>query len=166
MIRTNFPAIAFATVALLCGSIATAQPSVKAADTPNYALAERFSANRVSKMVFTTKTNPKWFRQGDKFLYEWKTSDGTQYYIADPVAGRTTPVFDLDKLAMKITEITRDPFDARHIPFHDLKIDRKNWSIISDTAFPTVTSHGTQKTDPRDSRAGRACHLTEWSECS
>ena len=145
MIRTNFPAIAFATVALLCGSIATAQPSVKAADTPNYALAERFSANRVSKMVFTTKTNPKWFRQGDKFLYEWKTSDGTQYYIADPVAGRTTPVFDLDKLAMKITEITRDPFDARHIPFHDLKIDRKDDGYLTFDIRSTQEKRDTTK---------------------
>ncbi|MGM9766593.1 MAG: DPP IV N-terminal domain-containing protein, partial [Candidatus Cryptobacteroides sp.] len=90
---------------------------------PNYALAERFSAKRVGQMVFTTEVRPSWFRTGNRFLYQWKTSSGTNYYIADPVLGKTTPVFDLDKLAMKLTEIVRDPFDARHIPFRNLEID-------------------------------------------
>ncbi|MGM9736237.1 MAG: DPP IV N-terminal domain-containing protein [Candidatus Cryptobacteroides sp.] len=148
MRRMYFPAMAMAAVAFLCGTVSTAQPASKAADTPNYALAERFSTKRVSKMVFTTNTKPQWFRQGDKFIYEWKTSEGVQYYIADPVAGRTTPVFNLDRLAMKLTEVTKDPFDARHIPFKDLRIDRE------DDRFLTFDITGSQ--EKRDtSKAGK-----------
>lgn len=98
--------------------------------TPNYALAERFSAKRVSQMVFTTSTRPMWFHEGDKFLYPWKTSDGTQYYIADPKAGKVEPAFDMEKLAMQITEITRDPFDAQHLPIRDLAIDADNDKVL------------------------------------
>lgn len=94
--------------------------------TPNYELAERFSAKRIGQMVFSTSVRPVWFRNGDKFLYAWKTSDGTQYYIADPKAGKTEPVFDMDKLAMQITEIMRDPFDAKHLPISNISIDPEN----------------------------------------
>ena len=80
--------------------------------TPNYALAERFSAKAVNNMVFSTQIVPNWFRDSDKFWYSWKTSDGTKYYIVDPAAGTKTELFDMDKLAMQLTEIVKDPFDA------------------------------------------------------
>lgn len=98
--------------------------------TPNYELAERFSAKRIGQMVFSTSVRPVWFRNGDKFLYAWKTSDGTQYYIADPKAGKTEPVFDMDKLAMQITEIMRDPFDAKHLPISNISIDQENDGVL------------------------------------
>lgn len=98
--------------------------------TPNYELAERFSAKRIGQMVFSTSVRPVWFRNGDKFLYAWKTSDGTQYYIADPKAGKTEPLFDMDKLAMQITEIMRDPFDAKHLPISNISIDPENDGIL------------------------------------
>lgn len=98
--------------------------------TPNYELAERFSAKRIGQMVFSTSVRPVWFRNGDKFLYAWKTSDGTQYYIANPKAGKTEPVFDMDKLAMQITEIMRDPFDAKHLPISNISIDPENDGIL------------------------------------
>lgn len=98
--------------------------------TPNYELAERFSAKRIGQMVFSTSVRPVWFRNGDKFLYAWKTSDGTQYYIADPKAGKTEPVFDMDRLAMQITEIMRDPFDAKHLPISNISIDPENDGIL------------------------------------
>ena len=98
--------------------------------TPNYELAERFSAKRIGQLVYSTSVRPVWFRNGDKFLYAWKTSDGTQYYIADPKAGKTEPVFDMDRLAMQITEIMRDPFDAKHLPISNISIDPENDGIL------------------------------------
>ena len=37
--------------------------------TPNYELAERFSAARVSKMLYSTRVSPEWFSDGDRFIY-------------------------------------------------------------------------------------------------
>ena len=37
---------------------------------PNYALAERFSAERTAKMVFTTQVRPMWLRDGSRFIYQ------------------------------------------------------------------------------------------------
>ena len=98
--------------------------------TPNYGLAERFSAKRLGQMVFTTSVRPEWFRNGDRFLYAWKTSEGTEYYVADPKAGKVEKAFDMDKLAMQITEIVRDPFDAKHLPVRNLTIDPENDNVL------------------------------------
>ena len=89
---------------------------------PNYDLASQFSAKRISQMVFSTELSPNWFRDSDKFWYAWKTPAGTQYWIVDPETGTRTPAFDMEKLAMEITAITRDPFDAQHLPIEGLKL--------------------------------------------
>ena len=88
----------------------------------NYALAERFSAPKVDKMVYSTRITPHWFAGDDRFWYEWKTSEGTRYYIVDPATGAKTEVFDMEKLAMQLTAIVRDPFDAQHIPLRNLRL--------------------------------------------
>ncbi len=89
---------------------------------PNYALAERFSAKRVNNMVFSTQIRPQWFRDSEKFWYSWRTAEGTRYWIVDPASGTKSELFDMEKLAMQLTEIVRDPFDAQHIPFQNLKL--------------------------------------------
>ena len=88
----------------------------------NYDLAERFSPKKVNRMVFTQSIRANWFEKSDKFWYEWKNTDGVNYYIVDPVAKTKRYVFDLEQLAMQLTEITKDPFDAQHIPIKNLKL--------------------------------------------
>lgn len=38
----------------------------------NYELAARFSPKKVGKMVFSTAVNPRWFKNSDKFWYNWQ----------------------------------------------------------------------------------------------
>lgn len=127
---TNKKLVCAAALTLLAVSGMAQSRQERMVRTPNYELAERFSAKRIGQMVFSTSVRPVWFRNGDKFLYAWKTSDGTQYYIADPKAGKTEPVFDMDKLAMQITDIMRDPFDAKHLPISNISIDPENDGIL------------------------------------
>ena len=127
---TNRKLVCAAALTLLAVSGMAQSRQERMVRTPNYELAERFSAKRIGQMVFSTSVRPVWFRNGDKFLYAWKTSDGTQYYIADPKAGKTEPVFDMDRLAMQITEIMRDPFDAKHLPISNISIDPENDGVL------------------------------------
>lgn len=127
---TNKKLVCAAALTLLAVSGMAQSRQERMVRTPNYELAERFSAKRIGQMVFSTSVRPVWFRNGDKFLYAWKTSDGTRYYIADPKAGKTEPVFDMDRLAMQITEIMRDPFDAKHLPISNISIDPENDGVL------------------------------------
>lgn len=119
---------------LACAALLLCAPGFAQTQKANYALAERFSAKRVNQMVFSTQITPNWFRDSDKFWYSWRTPQGTRYYIVDPVKGTRTEVFDMDRLAMQVTEFVRYPFEAKHIPIRDLKLkDDKvfTFSIIS-----------------------------------
>ncbi|MBR3291320.1 MAG: DPP IV N-terminal domain-containing protein [Bacteroidales bacterium] len=92
------------------------------AQEPNYALAVQFSAKKVNNMVFSTSIRPNWFKNSDKFWYSWKDSNGTKYYIVDPVAKTRTEAFDMERLAMEISAIVKDPFDAQHLPLRKLEL--------------------------------------------
>ena len=107
-------------LAVLAGVFAQGADAPK--QRPNYDLASQFSAKRISQMVFSTELSPNWFRDSDKFWYAWKTPAGTQYWIVDPETGTRTQAFDMEKLAMEITAITRDPFDAQHLPIEGMKL--------------------------------------------
>lgn len=146
---TNKKLVCAAALTLLAVSGMAQSRQERMVRTPNYELAERFSAKRIGQMVFSTSVRPVWFRNGDKFLYAWKTSDGTQYYIADPKAGKTEPAFDMDKLAMQITEIMRDPFDAKHLPISNISIDPENDGILK---FDIKSSN--EKTDTTGKATG------------
>ena len=138
---------------VLCLTAAAQQPQQPAqrisrkVTTANYNLAERFSQKKVGQMVYSTRITPNWFAGSDRFWYSYKTSQGTKYYLVDPVAGKKSELFDMDKLAMQVTEITRDPYDAQHLPLRlELKEDKYfQFDIKSKTEKRDSTGKGTGK---------------------
>ena len=123
---------------------------------PNYDLAAQFSAKRISQMVFSTSLTPNWFRDSDKFWYEWKTPQGTQYWIVDPETGRKTPAFDMERLAMQITQTTRDPFDAQHLPIENLKLKDDRYFQFDIKGTQDVPDTLAQKRAEREKKDGKA----------
>ena len=109
----------------------------------NYGLAERFSQKKISQMVYSTRIRPNWFENSDRFWYSWRTAEGTKYFIVDPAKKSKTEVFDMTKLAMQLTEIVRDPFDAAHIPMQGLKLkDDKFFEFDIQSTRPKTDSLG------------------------
>ena len=135
-------------IAVVCSfSVLYAANSDKYANTPNYELASRFSAKRVSQMVFSTRIRPIWFKNSNKFWYKWTTSEGSKYYIVDPEKGKKTEIFDMERLAMQLTNTIRDPFDARHIPFRNLELrDDKVFTFEIKSTIDTVDKKDSTKT--------------------
>ena len=121
-------------LALLCLTAPAQKPSNKAT-TANYEHAGRFSTKKVRQMVFSTRMRPNWFVSSDKFWYGWRTSEGTRYYIVDAATGQKTEVFDMAWLAREITAVTRDPYDAQHLPLDlELRDDKFfQWDMTSKT---------------------------------
>src|SRR5690242_16445089 len=58
---------------------------------PNYALEERFLPDRLNKLVFDLAVTPHWFSESDRFWYSFQTTEGTRYYLVDPVKKSKTP---------------------------------------------------------------------------
>lgn len=106
--------------------------SVRAQETPepNYNLASRFSPNKISKMVHSTSVYPNWLRKGNRFWYQYKTtSQGSKYYIVDADKKTKTPLFDNEKMAKWLSEITKDPYEAKHLPRFNFKFTKDENAI-------------------------------------
>ncbi|MBN1970583.1 MAG: DPP IV N-terminal domain-containing protein [Candidatus Delongbacteria bacterium] len=82
----------------------------------DYRKAERFSPKQLRKMVFSTYVAPNWLKTGNKFWYKYKTTNGEYYYLVDPEKGRKELLFDNNYFASVLTELTKDPYDAQHLP--------------------------------------------------
>ena len=109
--------MALAVVGLLGTSTA-----VKAQERlPEYIQAEKFTQAKLGTMLFSTTVDPHWFQQGNCFWYQYKTSEGTFWYVVNPNTRSKSLLFDREEMASQLTEIVQDPFEARQLPIKNLK---------------------------------------------
>jgi len=92
----------------------------------NYDLAARFLPDQVGKLVFDLAVTPHWFSESDKFWYSYQTTDGTNYYIVDPLKRGKTKLWDNAKIAATLSTLTNFPYDAQHLPIKRLKLVDKD----------------------------------------
>lgn len=92
----------------------------------NYQLAARFAPYKIQQLIYSTSVSPRWIEESEKFWYEWETSDGTFFYLVDPVQGTKRQLFDNDRIAAELTRITRDPWDGQHLPIRAIKFIDEN----------------------------------------
>ena len=88
---------------------------------PEYIQAEKFTQDKLNTMLFSTMVDPHWFGDGKCFWYEYKTSEGNFWYVVTPAAKTKSLLFDRDEIAAQLTEIVKDPYEARHLPIRNLK---------------------------------------------
>lgn len=96
---------------------------------PNYRLASKYSPNNLKKLVYSTSVNPHWLKLNNKFWYEYKTSEGSSYYIVDPVKNTKKLLFNNTKMAEWLSKITKDPYDAKHLPKFKFKFVKGETAI-------------------------------------
>ena len=87
-----------------------------------YTQARRFTPANAEQLLFSYTVTPNYFNNSVKFWYEYKTSEGTKWYVVDPDRKSKALLFDLDDLASQITEIVKDPFTAQQLPISGLKL--------------------------------------------
>ena len=87
----------------------------------NFELAARFAPYKVRDLLHSTRVQPRWVGDTQKFWYQWEHSGGTHYYLVDPERGTKTEIFDNDRIAAELTRITRDPWDAQHLPIRAIR---------------------------------------------
>ena len=112
-----------------------------------YLQAEKFTADKLNNMLFSTLVDPHWFQQGNRFWYQYKTSEGTFWYIVDPAKKQQTPLFNREKLAARLSEIVQDPFEARHLPIRHLKASEDGRSFTFEVTSSREKKDSTGKPD-------------------
>ncbi len=82
----------------------------------NYDLPAQFSTDRMKNLIYSTSVTPNWIGDGQQFWYQYRTSNGTKYWLVAPAKRERKPLFDEVQMAADLTRITGDPYDAQHLP--------------------------------------------------
>ena len=138
---------------MLSVSATQADNREKVREQNRHALAERFTASKLSNMLFSTTVDPHWFKSGEKFWYSYKTSEGTRWYIVDPATRKRAEMFDHDKLAAELTEIMKDPFIAAQLPITNLEVNEDGYTFTFEVASSQDAKP--KKLSKEDSLAGK-----------
>ncbi len=159
-------AIALASGLLFSGVMAKAQDRL-----PGYIQAEKFTQDKLGTMLFSTMVDPHWFGEDGCFWYEYKTSEGTFWYVVNPAAKTKKPLFDRDEMASQLTEKVRDPYDARHLPIRNLKAKEDGrtftFEVVSSKDAPKEKGKKTKKETfyfSYDYPTGKLTHLEDQEE--
>src|SRR5262245_4058999 len=118
--------ILVALLSAVSGPTAQSAPAGPAPVTPNFDLGSQWTSAKVSKLVFDTSVTPHWLQAGDRFWYSYQTRDGRRFFLVDPLKKAKAPLFDHAKMAAQLTSITRQPYDAQHLPFSNIKFKNDN----------------------------------------
>ena len=114
---------------LLLSFFAVLTISAQDTPTPNYRAAAKYSPINLAKMVHSTSVSPHWLKKGNRFWYGYKTSEGSNYYLVDADKKSKKVLFDNVRMAKWLTEITKDPYDAKHLPKFSLKFNKAEDAI-------------------------------------
>ena len=119
---------------------------------PEYLQAEKFTQDKLSTMLFSTTVDPHWFQQGNNFWYQYKTSEGTFWYVVNPTARTKNLLFDREEMAAQLTEIVQDPFEARQLPIRNLKAKEDGRTFTFEV---TSTRDAKPKKDEKKAKKGK-----------
>ena len=95
----------------------------------NFQMAEKFATDRLRKMSGSTSVRPAWLHKSNKFWYSYKTGNGTNYYLVDPLRKSKQPLFDNLHMAMELTKLAERPINERDLPIKNLKFKKTNDSF-------------------------------------
>lgn len=95
----------------------------------NFKAADKFSASNINKMLKSTRVNPQWFEESDKFWYTYTTTEGKRFYIVDPAKKTRTLMFNNKDFAAQLSELTRKPWNHNDLDLTALKLEEDNQTL-------------------------------------
>ena len=105
---------------LLVVALVTLQAS---AQTANFDLAERFTQERMDKMIGSFGVSARWIEDESRFWYEYETPEGTNWFMVDAARQTRRDLFNRDALAAQLTEHFERPFNALDLDLDDFEYD-------------------------------------------
>lgn len=92
----------------------------------NYQLAEKFREFALGgKMTKNSLSiHPKFIHRTDAFWFDFQTENGREYYLVNPSKKSKELLFDREKLAMGLSEYTKEVVDGKTLNFYDLDVSK------------------------------------------
>ncbi len=93
------------------------------AQKANFELAERFTTQKMDKLIGSTNVFPRWIEDSDNFWYEYSTSDGTNWFYVNSSQRTQRELFDREELAGRLSEEFKRPFNAKDLDLDGFEYD-------------------------------------------
>lgn len=98
-------------------------PPIKA-QKANFELAEKFTTQKMEKMASSLSVDPNWFKDENRFWYEYKNTDGKNWYVVDAEKRTKRTLFDKEDMAAQLAELFKKPFNSKDLPLKDFEYNK------------------------------------------
>ncbi len=116
-------------VLLLVGLQAGSVSESVRTNSANWQQLEKFSAEKLRPLTYTTSVTPGWINNTDRFWYRFQYHDGVNFYVVDPDKKTKEPLFDTDKMAALLSEVIKKPYDRTNFPITTITFNQDGKSI-------------------------------------
>ena len=104
-------------------------PAISQQYKANFKAAEKFKSTNIRKMLKSTRVNPQWFKDSDKFWYTYTTTEGKKFYVVDPAKRSKEEMFDPKDFAAQMSELTSKPWNHRDLNLRGVKLEDDNKTV-------------------------------------
>ena len=94
------------------------------AQKANFELADKFTTQKMEKMASSLSVDPNWFKDENRFWYEYKNTDGKNWYVVDAEKRTKKTLFDKEEMAAQLAELFEKPFNSKDLPLKDFEYDK------------------------------------------
>ena len=101
----------------------------------NFELAERFTTQKMQKMVGSTSVFPRWIDDTNNFWYTYENSEGKNWYFVNAERGNKRLLFDQEEMAAQLSESFSRTFNAKDLDLKgfDYDTDRELFTFHVDS---------------------------------
>lgn len=110
----------------------------------NFEAAERFTGEKMEKLIGNTSVYPRWIEDTDNFWYTYENEAGKNWYFVNAARPNQRLLFDQENMASQLTEIFERPFNAKDLDLKDFEYDtdRERFTFHVDSIEFTYNING------------------------
>lgn len=93
------------------------------AQQANFEAAERFTGDKMEKLIGNTAVFPRWIEDTNNFWYEFEDPNGKNWYFVNGERASQRLLFDQEDMASQLTMIFERPFNSKDLDLNDFEYD-------------------------------------------
>ncbi|MBD3616047.1 MAG: DPP IV N-terminal domain-containing protein [Gracilimonas sp.] len=120
--------------------------SISLAQKANFEAAERFTGEKMEKLIGSTSVYPRWIEDTDQFWYTYENAEGKNWYFVNAARPSQRMLFDQEEMAAQLAEIFNRPFNAKDLDLKDFEYntDKERFTFHVDSIEFTYNLNGNQ----------------------